>query len=420
MKYLSRALGFKGCAQIIIIFLIVWTVTACKSEQNAYVEAPPPKVTVAQPIEQEVIDYLEFTGTTRAFEDVEVRARVAGFLQSMHFISGTKVEKGTLLFEIDPKEYQAEFNAAQAELTSANAKLKRAQTELSRSEKLFKQQAGAEKDVANWLGERDMAQAGVLRAKAKVEKAQLNLNYTKVTAPISGRISRNYVDIGNLVGEGEPTLLTKVTRFDPMYVYFNLNELDLLSVLSMYRERVKEKGLNPDEDPESRAEITLSLGLANEEGFPHNGIADYSASSVDPGTGTLQLRGIFPNPGPAPVLFPGLFARLRMPIDKRDQALLVTERAIGADQAGNYLLVVNSENKVDKRTIRMGPLVDGLRVIEQGLAPGERVIVKGIQRVRPGATVDPEQIDMQTLTASAIKATTEAIIEKKENRKQPR
>lgn len=417
MKTLSGTYGVKGCAQILFIFLIVWAVAACKSEQNKYVEPPPPKVTVAQPIVQEVIDYLEFTGTTRPFEDVEVRARVAGFLQSMHFTSGTRVEKGALLFEIDPKEYQAELHASQAELTSANAQLKRAQTELNRSETLFKQKAGAEKDVVKWIGERDMARAAVLRAKAQVEKAQLNLGYTKVTAPISGRISRNYVDVGNLVGEGESTLLTKVTRFDPMYVYFNLNELDLLRVTSMYRNQVKEKGINPDEDPPSRAEIKLSLGLANEEGFPHEGIADFAESSVDPGTGTLQLRGIFPNPGPAFVLFPGLFARLRMPIDKRDKALLVTERAIGADQAGNYLLSVSSENKVEKRTIRMGQLVDGLRVIEEGLAPGERVIVKGVQRARPGAKVDPEQIDMKTLMSSTMKAAAQAKID--ETRSKP-
>lgn len=412
MKIPSRGCAFKDCARILSVFLIFWMITACKSEQNKYVEPPPPKVTVAHPLQQEVIDYLEFTGTTRAYEDVEVRARVAGFLQSMHFSPGTRVEKGALLFEIDPKEYLAELHAAQAELSSANARLKRAQTELERSELLFKQKAGAEKDVVKWRGDRDIARASVLRAKAQVEKAQLNLGYTKVTAPITGRVSRNYVDVGNLVGEGEPTLLTKVTLNDPMYVYFNLSELDLLRVSTMYRKRVEEKGLNPDEDPDSRAEINLWLGLANEEGFPHEGVADFAESSVDPGTGTLQLRGVFPNPGPAPKLFPGLFARLRMPIDKRSNALLVTERAIGADQSGNYLLAVNSDNEVEKRTIRMGRLVDGLRVIEEGIQPGERIIVKGVQRARPGAKVDPDQIDMKTLTASAIKAAAEANMKK--------
>jgi RND family efflux transporter MFP subunit len=408
MKNLSRAFGFKDCAQILLIFLIVWTVAACGSRKNEYVEPPPPKVTVAQPLQQEVIDYLEFTGTTHAFEEVEMRARVAGFLQSMEFTPGTIVEKGALLFVIDPREYEAELNAAKAELTSAEAQLKRADTEFARSEKLFKQKAGAETDVVKWRGERDVGRAAVLRAKAKVEKAGLNLGYTKVTAPITGRVSRNYVDIGNLVGEKEPTLLTTVIRYDPMYAYFNLNERDLLKVMAMNRNEIEKKGLDPAKDSQAEADLTVSLGLANEEGYPHQGIVDFAESGVDPATGTLQLRGVFPNPGPAPVLIPGLFTRLRMPIGKRENALLVTERAIGSDQSGRFLLAVNSENKVEKKPIRMGRLVDGLRVIEEGLRPDDRVVVNGLQRARPGAKVDPEQTDMKTLTASALKTAAEA------------
>jgi RND family efflux transporter MFP subunit len=258
--------------------------------------------------------------------------------------------------------------------------------------------------VVKWRGERDVAQAAIERAKASVERAKLNLGYTQVTAPISGRVSRNFVDVGNLVGEGEPTLLTTITRYDPMYVYFNLNEYDLLRVQSMYRKRIKEKDIDPAEEPDSEAEILLFLGLANEQGYPHEGILDFAESGVDPATGTIQLRGVFPNPGPPNLLIPGLFTRLRMPIDKRENALLVTERAIGADQGGNYLLTVNSDNVVEKMPIRMGQLVDGLRVIEEGLQPGERVIVKGLQRARPGGKVDPEKIDMKTLKASAREA----------------
>ena len=204
--------------------------TGCE-QKNTYVEPPPPKVTTAQPLKQKVIDYLEFTGTTRAFEQAEVRARVAGFLQSMHFTPGSFVEKGALLFVIDPREYRAALNAAQAELESAKAQLRRAETEYARAERLFKQKAGAEKNVVQWRGERDIARAAVDMAKARVERARLDMDYTKVTAPISGRVARNLVDVGNLVGEGEPTLLTTITRYDPMYVYFNLNERDLLKVL---------------------------------------------------------------------------------------------------------------------------------------------------------------------------------------------
>ena len=407
MKSPAGVSNLKNCAQAAAILLIVWMFAAC-DQRNEYVEPPPPKVTVAKPLQQEIIDYLEFTGTTHAFEEVEMRARVAGFLQSMEFTPGTRVEKGDLLFVIDPSEYQADLDAAEAELGSAEATLKRAQTEFARAQKLFKQKAGAQTDVVKWRGERDVAKAAVARAKAKVEKAGLDLSYTKVTAPITGRVSRNLVDLGNLVGEGEPTLLTKVTRIDPMYAYFNLNERDLLKVMAMYRQETKEKGLDPAKDSAARADLTVSLELANEEGYPHQGIVDFAESGVDPATGTLQLRGVFPNPGPAPVLLPGLFTRLRMPIDKRENALLVTERAIGSDQGGRFLLTVNSENVVEKKPIRMGRLVDGLRVIEEGLQPDNRVVVNGIQRARPGAKVDPEQIDMNTLTASALKAAAEA------------
>ena len=407
MQTPHRVTCTKDWAQVAAILLMAWMFTDC-DQRNEYVEPPPPKVTVAKPLQQEVINYLEFTGTTRAFEEVEVRARVAGFLQRMEFTPGTKVEKGDLLFVIDPREYQAELNAARAELGSAEAKLKRAQAEFTRAEKLFKQKAGAEKNVVKWRGERDIAKATVARAKAKVDQASLDLSYTKVTAPITGRVSRNLVDMGNLVGEGEPTLLTKVTRNDPMYAYFNVNERDLLMAMAMLRKTVEEKGLNREKDSVSKADIPLFLGLANEEGYPHKGIADFAESGVDTGTGTLQLRGVFPNPGTSPVLIPGLFTRLRMPIDKQKNALLVTERAIGADQGGRYLLAVNSENVVEKRLIRMGRLVDGLRVMVEGVQPGEWVVVNGLQRARPGAKVDPEQTDMNTLTASALKAAAEA------------
>ena len=393
----------KKLTLVLAIPLAAWLLAACE-QKNTYVEPPPPKVTTAQPLKQEVIDYLEFTGTTRAFEQVEIRARVSGFLQSMHFTSGTEVEKGDQLFVIDPREYRTALNAAKAEFDSANAQLRRAEAEFARAERLFKQRAGAEKNVVQWRGERDIARAAVAMAKARVERARLDLGYTKVAAPIAGRVGRNLVDVGNLVGEREPTLLTTITRYDPMYVYFNLNERDLLKVMSMYRQTVQGKGLDTATDPDVEADIPLFLGLANEEGYPHKGKYDFGESSVDAGTGTLQLRGVFPNPGKPPVLWPGLFTRLRMPIGEREDALLVTERAIGADQGGRYLLAVNSENVVEKRLIRMGQLVDGLRVIEEGLQPGDWVIVNGLQRARPGAKVDPERTDMRSLTASALKA----------------
>jgi RND family efflux transporter MFP subunit len=393
----------KRPALLFVILSSLWLFVACE-QQNKYVEPPPPKVTVAKPLQKTVVNYLEFTGNTQAIEQVDVRARVAGFLQSKHFTPGTEVAEGDLLFVIDPREYQAEVKAAQAELGSAEAQLKRADIELGRAKRLYKQKAGSEAEVVKWQGESEIAKAAVTRAKAKLDRARLELSYTKVTAPLAGRISRNLVDVGNLVGEGEATLLTRITKYDPMHVYFNLNERDLLMVMAMYRQRVIDKGLDPSTESDARTEIPLYLGLANEEGHPHKGIADFAESSVDPETGTLQLRGVFPNPGKAPVLVPGLFARIQMPIDKQDDALLVSERALGADQGGRYLLVVNEESVVEKRPILLGRLADGLRVISEGLQPGELVIVNGLQRARPGGKVEPERIEMSTLTASALRA----------------
>lgn len=377
------------------------------SEKNEYAEPPPPKVTVAQPLQKDVIDYLEFTGTTQAVSSVEVRARVKGFLQSMHFTPGQTVKKGDLLFIIDPREYEAALTAAKAELEAAKAELKRADIELDRAKRLFKQKAGSESDVVKWRGEQEVARAAIMRAQASIEDAELNLSYTQVVSPIGGRVSRNLVDPGNLVGKSEATLLTTVNNYEPIYAYYNLNERDLLMTMDLYKERVRKLGVESHESGVKKARIPLYLGLANEEGYPHQGLVDFAESSVDSETGTLQLRGVFENSEIPPVLIPGLFARLRMPIRERTDALLVSARAIGADQGGEYLLLVDKENRVEKRPIRKLQEVDGLFVIEEGLQAGEKVIVKGLQRARPGAKVDPESVEMSSLTISAMRAAAE-------------
>ena len=383
---------------------------ACEQE-NVYAPPPPPEVSVALPVEQDVTEYLEFTGTTAAVEAVEIRARIPGFLDRMVFRPGTRVDAGELLFVIDPREYEAELRAAKAELESARTQLQRAATEVDRADKLFRQNAGSEFDLVKWKAERDVSEAAVARAQAKVERAELDLSYTQVTSPIEGRVSRNLVDPGNLVGESEATLLTTVTDYSPMYVYFNLNELDLLRVMEIYREKVKNAAPYDEESAVEQARIPLDLGLANEEGFPHEGVIDFADSGVDRGTGTIQLRGVFPNAEEPPVLIPGLFARVRMPVQDRAGALLVTERAISADQSGRYLLVLGEEDKVEKRNVRIGDLYDGLRVIEEGLRPDDRVVVNGIQKARPGGQVVPKEVDMASLRTSALRqaeASTEA------------
>ncbi len=370
------------------------------SDSNTYEAPPPPPVTIATPDVQEITDYLEFTGTTVASGRADVRARVSGVLQSMHFEPGSQVEEGQLLFVIEPTEYEAQLQSAQAELASGKANLERAEIELERAERLREKRAGTEIDVVKWRGERDLAKASMKSAEAKITRAELDLGYTQVRAPLSGRVGRHLVDIGNLVGEGEATALTEVTQFKPMYVYFNLNERDLLRVMSMHRKRVEEEGPDSETDPGADPELIVELGLADEIGFPHVGITDFADSGVDPDTGTLQLRGTFENSAVPTVLLPGLFARVRLPTAQRPDMPLVDERAVGSDQSGKYVLVVAGENVVEKRNVETGQLIDGLRVIERGLDSDEWIVVNGLQRARPGATVAPEKTDMASLRVS--------------------
>lgn len=385
------------------LLLGVALLTGC-GQQNEYVEPPPPKVSVAKALQKDVTDYLEFTGTTRAASEVEVRARVKGFLQSMHFTPGQDVEQGDLLFVIDPREFEANLSAAKAELAAAQAEFERAEIELARSQRLFKQKAGSESEVVKWQGEKEVARAAILSAEANIQDAKLNLEYTRVVAPIDGRVSRNLVDPGNLVGQGEATLLATVTDYHPMYAYYNLNERDLLMTMDLLRARVGNQTIARGESGIRKVHIPLSMGLANDEGYPHQGKLDFADSSVDSETGTLQLRGVFDNRERPPKLIPGLFARVRMPIQERKDALLVAARAIGADQGGEYLLVVTANNQVEKRPIVKRQLVDGLFVIKEGLAADDRVVVKGMQRARPGSQVDPQTVEMASLTTSALRA----------------
>ena len=370
-------------------------------DSNTYLEPPPPQVTVAMPVIQEVTDYLEFTGTTVAFDHAEARARVAGVLESMHFTPGTYVEQGELLFVIDPRQYKAELQAAEAELASAQADVKLAQTELARAKELYKQNAGPESDVVRWQGQLGTTRADILIAEAKIESAELLVEYSQVAAPISGRVGREQIDLGNLVGNGEATLLTDVTRFNPMYVYFSLNERNLLRLLKVYREKIQERGGDTTSTYLKQEKMPVYMGLADEEDYPHEGILEFAESAVDTGTGTMELRGIFVNDGRPPALLPGLFARVRVPVDQRADMLLVTERAVAQDQGGTYLLVVNSENKVERRSVTTGQRIDGMAVIEEGLLKDDQIVVEGVQRARPGRMVTPQSVEMSGLTTSA-------------------
>ncbi|NOQ13104.1 MAG: efflux RND transporter periplasmic adaptor subunit [Methyloprofundus sp.] len=369
--------------------LFALLLSACE-QKNEYIAPPPPEVTVSQPTQQSVTEYLQFTGTTQSVGYAEVKARVSGILESMHFVPGVKVKQGDLLFVIDPELYEADLAAAKAELVSAKAEASRTQTELERADQLIKKNFISKTDHLRRKTERDVAIASIGLKAAKVRSAEIQLSYTQVTAPISGRVSRNRVDIGNLVGEGEATLLTTLTQYQPMYVYFHLNERDLLSLMKLRGKKAQETGHDTDKKSDNELSIPLHLGLADEEGYPHQGVLDFGESELNTSTGTIELHGVFANAEKPTRLLPGLFTRLRLPVDETANALLVNERAIGADQSGRYVLVVNKENKVEKRPVILGQNLNGMTVIKEGIKANDRVIIKGLQKARPGSVVNPK------------------------------
>jgi RND family efflux transporter MFP subunit len=361
-----------------MLSLAILAVSAGCGEKTAFTPPPPPKVTVSQPVTQPVTDYLEFTGNTQAINTVQLKARVEGYLEKVFFKDGDRVQKGQLLFLIQPNTYEAKLKQAEAEILSQKAKLFHAKTEYARYTKLVAQKAAAQTDVDNWLYQRDAAQAAVMSAEAQRDLARLNLSYTKVTSPFDGRIDRRLKDPGNLVGAGEATLLANVDQIDPLYVYFTMNERDLLDVTQETKESV---------GAIIRKDIPLYLGLANEKDYPHKGYLDFASISLNPTTGTLTLRGVFPNP--KGMMLPGLFARLRVPVTQKPSALLVPTVAIGFDQLGPYLLTVDDKNVVQRRGVKLGPEVKDLTVITEGLKDKEWVITNGLLMAIPGKQVTP-------------------------------
>ncbi len=353
-------------------------------------KAPPtqrkaPEVTVAVPVEKDVRRYHDLTGNTQATESVDIMARVEGFLEKVHFEDGADVQEGDVLFTIEQDVFQANVEQAQAVLESTVAEQKRAQADLSRVEQAVKTGAVSEQEVDLKRAERDIAKAAVAQAKASLEQANLQLSYTTVTSPITGRISRRYVDVGNLVGAGEKTLLTRVVHFDPMYVYFNLSETQLIRFL-------KKSGKTDQGRRTSGAK--LYIGLADEDGFPHEGIINYIDNQLDSTTGTVQIRAELENK--ERIFYPGMFVRIRIPSFEETAALLVSEKAIGTDLGGKFVLIVGENNIVKHRYVKRGQLYEDMRVIEEGIKSGERYIVKGLQRARPGLPVTPKETGTKT------------------------
>jgi multidrug efflux system membrane fusion protein len=363
-------------------------VTGCAPAPPEGGPMPPPAVTVSYPLEREVTDHGNFTGRTAAVESVKVRARVWGYLHKINFTEGALVNKDDVLFEIDPTTYQTAVDQAKARLALAEAQLAQNTTEAERNASLRARGGVSQEDFERAMTARTTAAASVDSARADLKRAQIDLEFTKVRAPVSGVVSRALVTVGNLVQSGEMggTVLTTVVSVDPMYAYFDVDDLTFQQVKDLvpagkYKYKAAPEALPP-----------VLLGLAGEKGYPHRGVIDFVDNQVDPGTGTLRVRGVFPNKDGA--LTPGLFARVRVPLGKTHPALLVCDRAVDTDQGRKVLYVVNADSVAEKRDVRLGKLHDGLREIESGLRRGERVIVDGLQRVRAGAPVEPKLAEM--------------------------
>jgi RND family efflux transporter MFP subunit len=341
---------------------------------------PPPAVTVTHPVLREITSFQFYNGRIEAIETVDIRARVRGFLQAIHFKEGTKVNKGDLLYEIDPRTFEADTLQAQAQVTRAKAQLAEATSEAERGKRLRAANAITEEEYQQRITTLDTARAALEEMQAALQKAQLELNFTKIYAPISGRISRTLVTVGNLVGSSEPTLLTTIVRMDPIYVYFDVPEINFLQ----YQQLIRTQGA----PAATEAKVPVFVGLPSEQGYPHEGVINFRDSQVDPGTGTIVVRGELPNSDW--LLIPGLFVRIRVPIGKPQERLLVPQVALQADQRGRYVLVVGPENTVEYRPVTPGQLEGDLIVIEKGLQPTDRVLVGGIQKARPGAKVTPQ------------------------------
>jgi len=341
---------------------------------------PPPKVVVAKPIIRDIVEWDEYTGRTQALEAVEVRPRVTGYVQSIQFADGANVKEGDPLFVVDPRPYEAALAQAKAQVVVTKARLALAQNENARTESLVKQKVISTEEAERRASTRDEAIGSLAAAEAAVQAAALDVDFTRVVAPVAGRASRHLVDEGNLVTANQ-TLLTTIVSLDPIHVYFDADERTYLKYvrLAAAGERASSRDVN---NP-------VEVGVADEAGFPHKGWMDFVDNQFDSDSGTMIGRAILPNSDL--LLSPGLFVRIRIPGSGRHSAILVPDEAIGTDLNQKLVWVIDAENKAQYRAVQIGALHDGLRIVREGVGPDERIVVAGIQKMHPGVVVAPEE-----------------------------
>ena len=351
---------------------------------------PPTEVTVAPVVGRQVTDWDEFTGHFESVDAVDIRPRVSGFVQRVAFTEGAIVRRGDPLFYIDARPYQADVSRAEAELARARTRAELASGEHVRAQRLVATQAISREELDSRSSSQEEGNAAVKSAEAALETARLNLEWTVVRAPISGRVGRAAITPGNLVQAGPPsaTLLTTIVSLDPIYVYFDTDEQAYLKYVTAMRNR--------------SAKLPVHVGLTSETGFPHEGKLDFVDNQLDPGAGTIRVRALVPNP--SQLFVPGLFARVRL-VGKDERAVtLIQDQAVGTDQDRKFVLVLKPDSSVEYRPVTLGRLVDGLRVVNSGLAPGENVVINGLMRVRPGMKVLAKHTTMVSDSATLASA----------------
>ena len=359
----------------------------CKQSTQAPA-LPPPPVTVATPIQKEIVEWDEYTGRTEAVESVQIRPRVSGYIDQITFAEGQLVKPGDVLFVIDQRPYRNVLDQDKANLQKADAQRQLKLANFTRAQQLFQNKVSSKEEFDTKVADRNEAEAEFAQAQASLNSAQLNMDFTEVKSPILGRISRQLVTRGNLV-QADSTVLTKVVSVDPIYAYFNIDE----RTVQKYHDQIQNGQL---QDPRMSS-MPVYLQLEGETGFPHEGIIDFVDNTFNASTGTLQIRARFQNKDAS--LYPDAFVRIRMAGTPKHEAILITDRAIASDQGQKFVMLVDNNSVVQVRPVEVGPVVDGLRVVRKGLGPDDHVIVNGLVNAQPGSKVTPQPGDMNQFLA---------------------